>query len=63
VSYVDTLSRRELFRRIGRAAIAAPVLLATQEQQASLVYRLAQLFGGKDTVIGRWLRELWMSYW
>ena len=57
---MDTLTRRELFRRLGRAAIAGPILLATREQQGDLVFRLAEAFGGKGSILGRWLRSVWL---
>lgn len=56
---MDTLTRRELFRRIGRAAIVGPILLATREPQADLIYRIGRALGHSS--IGRWLREL--SWW
>jgi len=55
---VDTFTRRELFRRLGRAALVGPIMLATRDQQGELVYRLSILFGGKSSIIGRWLRDL-----
>ncbi len=54
---MDTFTRRELFRRLGRAAIVGPVMLATREQQADIVFRLSRLFGG-GSLIGRWLKGL-----
>lgn len=59
---MDTFSRRELFRRLGRAAIVGPVMLATRDQQADLVFYVARLFG-KGSVIGRWLKRLWMHWY
>jgi hypothetical protein len=58
VSYVDTFTRRELFRRLGRAAIAGPLVLATREQQADLILGLSARFGARS-VIGQWLKRLW----
>jgi hypothetical protein len=58
---VETLSRRELFRRIARVAVAGPVILATSESQAGFVYRLAQLFG-RDSALGRWLLDLYIGW-
>ena len=55
---METLTRRELLRRLGRAAIAAPVILATKEQQADVLYNLSRVFG--STPIGTWLRDLWL---
>jgi hypothetical protein len=55
--HVETLSRRELFRRIGRAAIVGPVVLMTREPQADLLYRIAGRFGWRS-LIGRWLSGL-----
>ncbi len=60
---MDTFSRRELLRRLGRAALAAPIMLATRDQQGDLVYRLSVLFGGKSSIIGRWLRDLSFRWW
>ncbi len=59
---MDTFTRRELFRRIGRAAIAGPVVLATRDQQAGLLLRLANVFG-KRSAVGQWLRELVYDWW
>lgn len=59
---MGTFTRRELFRRVARAAIVGPVVLATGEQQAELVYRLGSLLG-KGSIIGRWLRGLWLPWW
>lgn len=56
---MDTLTRRELFRRVGRAAVIGPVLLAARDQQAGLILTLSRLFG-PQSLIGRWLRDL---YW
>ncbi|MBI2983969.1 MAG: hypothetical protein HYY42_07335 [Chloroflexi bacterium] len=58
MSYVETFTRRELFRRLGRVALATPIMLATRDQQGELVYRLSVLFGGKSSIVGRWLRDL-----
>ena len=58
---MDTLSRRELLRRIARVAVAGPVIMATSEAQAGLVYRLWRLFG-RDSAIGRWLFDLYMRW-
>ncbi len=58
---MDTLSRRELLRRIARAAVVGPLVLATREQQADLLYRLAKMFGD-GSAIGRWLKELWLRW-
>jgi hypothetical protein len=58
---VDTLSRRELIRRIARVAVVAPVIMATSEAQAGLVYRLSRLFG-QDSAIGRWLLDLYLRW-
>jgi len=58
---VDTLSRRELFRRIARVAVAGPVIMATSAVQPELVYRLSRLFG-QDSAIGRWLLDLYMRW-
>jgi hypothetical protein len=57
---VETLSRRELLRRIARIAVAGPVIIATSEAQAGLVYKLARLFG--DSAIGRWLLDLYLRW-
>ncbi len=57
---MDTLTRRELFRRIGRAAIAGPIVLATREQQAGLIYRLARLFA-RGSALRAWLSDL--AWW
>lgn len=57
---MDTFTRRELFRRLGRAAIAGPILLATREPQADLIYRFGRMLG-HDSAIGRWLKQL--SWW
>lgn len=54
---MDTITRRELFRRLGRAAIVGPILLATREPQADMIYRISRLFGN-GSVIGRWLRQI-----
>ncbi len=54
---MDTITRRELLRRIARAAIVGPIVLGTREQQADLLFRLAGLFG-EGSRIGRWLMEL-----
>ena len=58
---MDTLTRRELLRRVIRAAVAGPIILATREQQADLLLRLAALLG-KNSAIGRWLSELWWRW-
>jgi hypothetical protein len=58
---VDAITRRELFRRIGRAAIAGPIILATREEQSILLYRLERFFGSRS-MIGRWFSELW-TWW
>jgi hypothetical protein len=62
VSYVDTFPRRELLRRLGRAAIAGPILLATREQQSEIIFHLSRRFG-TGSVIGQWLKHLgwWWS--
>jgi hypothetical protein len=56
---VDTITRREFLSRLMRATAAAPVILGTRAAQEGLILRLARLFGGRDTAIGRWLRELY----
>lgn len=56
---MDTFTRRELFRRAARAAIVGPILLATREPQADLIYRISRVFGD-GSAIGRWLRTLWL---
>jgi hypothetical protein len=58
---VETLSRRELLRRIARVAVAGPVIMATSEAQAGLVYRLSRLLG-RDSAIGRWLLDLYLRW-
>lgn len=58
---MDTITRRELFRRIGRAAVIGPVILATRDEQSFLLYRLARIFGDKSA-IGRWFWELWIRW-
>lgn len=56
---MDTLTRRELFRRIARAAIAGPIVLATREQQAGAILRLSRMLGS-SSLIGQWLKGLWL---
>lgn len=58
---MDTVTRRELLRRVARAAIVGPVILATREEQSFLLYRLAKLFG-QDSAIGRWFWGLWARW-
>lgn len=58
---MDAITRREFLRRVVRAAVAAPVILGTREQQADLLRRLAALVG-KDSTIGRWFSELWWRW-
>lgn len=58
---MDTFTRRELFRRIARAAIAGPIVLATREQQADAILRLSRMLGS-GSLIGQWLKGLWMSW-
>jgi hypothetical protein len=58
VSYVDTFTRRELFRRLGRAAIAGPLVLATREQQADFILHVSKGFGA-SSIIREWLTRLW----
>ena len=55
---MDTITRREFLRRIVRVSTIGPVILGTRAAQEGLLYRLSQAFGGGDTAIGRWLREL-----
>lgn len=59
---MDTITRRELLRRAGRAAIVGPLVLATREQQADLIYRLAKLCAA-GSPIRRWLMWLWGGWW
>lgn len=59
---MDTITRRELLRRAGRAAIVGPLMLATREQQADLVYRLAKLCA-EGSPIRRWLLQLLRGWW
>lgn len=54
---MDTITRRELFRRVGRAAVVGPLMLATRDQQVSVLFALARLF--KRSAIGRMLWALW----
>lgn len=54
---MDTITRRELLRRAARAAVVGPLMLATREQQADLLYRLARLFA-EGSAIRRWLTKL-----
>lgn len=56
---MDTFTRRELFRRIARAAIAGPIVLATREQQADVILRLSRMLGS-GSLIGQWLKGLWL---
>jgi len=58
---VDTITRRELLRRVGRAALVGPLLLATRDEQSFFLYRLARLFG-KDSAIGQFAWKLW-TWW
>ena len=58
---MDTVTRREFLRRIVRAAVVGPIALGTREQQAGLLFRLAQLLGDRSG-IGRWLMELWLRW-
>ena len=58
---MDSLTRRELLRRVIRAAVAAPVILGTGGQQADLLRRLA-IFFGRDSAIGRWLMEMFWRW-
>ena len=58
---MDTITRRELLRRAARAAIVGPLLLASREQQASLLLRLAGLFG-RSSPVGRLLERLWIRW-
>ena len=58
---MDTITRRELLRRVARAAVVGPLMLATRDQQADLLYRFAKL-SGDGSAIGRWLRELWLRW-
>jgi hypothetical protein len=58
---VDTLSRRELLRRLARAAVVGPVMIATHETQSELLYKLAGWFG-HGSAIGKWLTELWIRW-
>ena len=58
---MDTLTRRELLRRVMRAALVGPVILRTGEQQADVLFRLSRLFGD-GSLIGRWLKELWLRW-
>jgi hypothetical protein len=58
---VDTLTRRELLRRVVRAAVLGPVILRTGDQQTDLLFRLSRLFGD-GSLIGRWLKELWLRW-
>ena len=55
---MDTFTRRELFRRLGRAAIAGPIVLVTREQQADLILHLSQRFGA-SSIVGHWLKRIW----
>ncbi len=54
---MDTITRREFFRRVARATVVGPVILMTREPQAELLYRIAGRFGWRS-VIGRWLSGL-----
>jgi hypothetical protein len=58
---VDTITRREFLRRVVRTAVTAPVVLGTRQQQTELLRRLAALLG-EDSMIGRWLSELWWRW-
>ena len=58
---MDAITRREFLRRVVRAAVAAPVVLGTREQQADILRQLGRLLG-KDSTIGRWLSELWWRW-
>lgn len=58
---MDTFTRRELFRRLARAAIAGPIVLATRDQQADIILRLSRMFGS-GSIIGRWLKGLGLWY-
>ena len=58
---MDTLTRRELLRRVIRAAVAGRIILGTREQQADLLRQLAALLG-RNSAIGRWLSELWWRW-
>jgi hypothetical protein len=58
---VGTLTRRELLRRIARAAVAGLLILGTREEQAGLLRWLAQLVG-RNTALGRWLTEAWWRW-
>lgn len=58
---MDAISRRELLRRIIRAAIVGPVVIATRDEQADVLYRLAMWFG-QSSAVGRWLTGLWWRW-
>jgi hypothetical protein len=48
-------------RRVARAAIAGQVILGTRDQQAELLRQLSRLLG-RDSIVGRWLKELWLRW-
>ena len=54
---MDTITRRELLRRMFRVAAVGPIVLGTRAAQEDLLLRLWLLFG--NSAVGRLLRDLY----